>query len=431
MKLQIFQSQKGDCLLLESQDGKNRVLCDGGMAKSMRDVVRAELGKLRTAKKKLDAVYVSHIDQDHISGVLALLEDEVTWRVYDYRKGRAGVTRPKVPRPPEIKALWHNSFSAQLGDLTAPVSDLLAAAAPAMLATRLPRLMSVGEDIYDIATSIPEAIQVSRLAAPEMLGIPLNKLPGQKSKPKLLMLRDKTKAFKIGAMKFTLIGPRQEELEELKEDWSAWLRDNKARIREIDRKLKEKMERMGANGLAAADFSVLAEAEEIVVKGVTTPNLASLMFLVEEDGKRLLLTGDSAGELIVNGLKETGFLKDGHLHVDVLKVQHHGATANLKPDFARQISADHYVFCGNGEHDNPEEKVIDIVFNSRCGKAADLALAPQAAGRPFTLWFSTTGDGKADAHMRKIRKKVEGLAGKSNGRMKVKFNTSASITLSI
>ena len=46
-------------------------------------------------------------------------------------------------------------------------------------------------------------------------------------------------------------------------------------------------------------------------KGVTVPNIASLMFMVEEDGKRLLLTGDGQQDFILAGLKRTGFLDDG------------------------------------------------------------------------------------------------------------------------
>ena len=80
MKLTIFQSDKGDCLLLEAKSGE-LILCDGGMGPSMRDHVRDELAKLRDAKKELELVYVSHVDNDHISGVLQLLQDEVEWRV--------------------------------------------------------------------------------------------------------------------------------------------------------------------------------------------------------------------------------------------------------------------------------------------------------------------------------------------------------------
>ena len=93
-------------------------------------------------------------------------------------------------------------------------------------------------------------------------------------------------------------------------------------------------------------------------KGVTAPNVASLMFMVEEDGKTLLLTGDGQQDFILQGLQRTGYLGDDGIHVDVLKVQHHGSENNMDADFARQVSADHYVFCGNGSHGNPEESVI-------------------------------------------------------------------------
>jgi len=60
-------------------------------------------------------------------------------------------------------------------------------------------------------------------------------------------------------------------------------------------------------------------------KKVTTPNLASLMFLAEENGKSILLTGDGHGDDILKGLAHHQALDaNERLQVDVLKVQHHG-----------------------------------------------------------------------------------------------------------
>ena len=200
MKLQIFQSQKGDCILLESADGR-RILCDGGMAESMREHVRGELSKLRAKRKKIDYAYVSHIDQDHISGILQLLNDELEWRVYDFHKGSGGVKKPAIPRPPEIGGIWHNAFQTQVGKNAGPVADLLAAAAPALLATRIPKYADAGEEMYQIATSIPEAIKVSRLASPDILDIPVNKLPDANGPAPLLMIRDDMKPVQVGSSK--------------------------------------------------------------------------------------------------------------------------------------------------------------------------------------------------------------------------------------
>jgi beta-lactamase superfamily II metal-dependent hydrolase len=56
-----------------------------------------------------------------------------------------------------------------------------------------------------------------------------------------------------------------------------------------------------------------------------------------------------------------------NLHVDVLKVQHHVAEFNIDEEFCRRITARHYVFCGNGEHENPDLDVVDAILNSRLG----------------------------------------------------------------
>jgi hypothetical protein len=76
-------------------------------------------------------------------------------------------------------------------------------------------------------------------------------------------------------------------------------------------------------------------------KSATAPNIASLMLMVEEQGQRILLTGDSQQDIILKGLQTTGFLDTGAVHLAVLKVQHHGSDENLHAQFCRKVSADH------------------------------------------------------------------------------------------
>ncbi|MCZ7009746.1 hypothetical protein OH413_24250, partial [Salmonella enterica] len=108
--------------------------------------------------------------------------------------------------------------------------------------------------------------------------------------------------------------------------------------------------------------------------------------LVEEEGHRILLTGDAHPDMILAGLKQAELLRDGALHVDVLKVQHHGSEHNMSPAFCRAVSADHYLFCGNGAHTNPELTVLDALLAARVGPAGQRARAPEAESRPFTFW---------------------------------------------
>lgn len=437
MKLQIFQSAQGDCLLLEAKD-KSLVLCDGGMRSSIKSHVRNELAKLRNEGRELEYVYVSHIDSDHISGVLQLLEDEVEWRVHDFQQSipDGDPTPPVAPRPPVIKGILHNAFRDLIGiNENTEVEDLLAAAIPSLFATADPRLVDVALELQDIAVSIPEAIRVSRLTAGDALDIPVNRLPGTAGPAKLLFFRDTVQSFNVGTMQFTIVGPGHQELTDLKTGWVTWLRANKEQVRALRKELKRRIEEFG-NGVAGSPFDLRDWNGIPNFKGVTAPNIASLMFMVEEDSKRLLLTGDSQQDKILEGLTRTGFLGNQGLHLDVLKVQHHGSENNLDANFARNVSANHYVFCGNGLHGNPDPGVIDFVFASRRGSAAERTLAPAADGQEFHFWFSTTSAAQEDGSARQrafeeVEERVDQLRQSSQGELVVHFNQDASIELEI
>jgi hypothetical protein len=84
---------------------------------------------------------------------------------------------------------------------------------------------------------------------------------------------------------------------------------------------------------------------------------------------------------IIEGLKRHGKLANKRIHVDILKVQHHGAEANVTQEFCDTVTADHYVFCGNGAHHNPELDVIEGFAEAR------KTLHP---GRKFTFWFTSS-----------------------------------------
>ena len=378
------------------------------------------------------------LDSDHIGGVLRLLEDELDWRIYDHHQARGdnSVKKPDAARPPEIGAIWHNAFRDQVGDDAEDIADLLAAAAPALLASDITTWQEAGEGFYTIATSVKEAIKVSKIVSPRLLGIPVNAIPGAPGPAKLLMVRPGAKAIKIGSMSLKIVGPTKQQLGNLRMGWQTWLRANQKAIKEINNELERRRQRF-ASGIDSGAVDLRDWNGVPDIKGVTAPNIASLVFMVEEDGKRLLLTGDAQHDLILEGLEATGFLEEGSLHLDVLKVQHHGSENNLDWRFASVVSADHYVFCGNGAHGNPDPRVIKDVVNSRLGQdPARLAKSDEAANRPFKLWFSTsasagTGSPSNQAHMKEIETLVRQMAKSSKGQMTFHLNTKPFTTLPI
>jgi hypothetical protein len=159
-----------------------------------------------------------------------------------------------------------------------------------------------------------------------------------------------TKSIDVGrGLKMTVVGPMKPEVEALRQKHDEWLRTWKKK--------------------GSAQESLAAYVDKSV------PNLSSLVVLAEVEGKRILLTGDARGDKIIEGLQLAGLMGQdgsGSLHVDVLKVPHHGSSNNLEPGFFQRITADHYVFSGDGEYGNPERETFEMLFCARRG--ADFTL---------------------------------------------------------
>ena len=81
-------------------------------------------------------------------------------------------------------------------------------------------------------------------------------------------------------------------------------------------------------------------------------------------------SADARGDRIIDGLKSIGLLQPAKsLHVDVLKVPHHGSANNVEEDFFRSVTADHYVMSASGKYDNPDLDTLKM-FSKVRGAAA-------------------------------------------------------------
>lgn len=431
MKIRVFHSGKGDCLLLTSSDGRN-ILVDGGHVTSRGGIdnyspnVAPFLGGMRDNGEKLDLLCVSHIDQDHIGGVLRMLNDEFEWRVFDFQDAEGlDVDEPANPRPPDIDEIWHNSFHEQVSKNRRAIGDAIAAAAPRSLALGLDPV-SHGTNFFDgLATSMKESAQLSRRIGDSQLGIALNETFNKK----LVQSRPGQQPKNIGKFKITVIGPTGKQLIRLRKKWKKWLQSEsgKRQIRSI-------------RGQAGADEELLANGQlnEFLAESigpaigsrssVTEQNVASIVMFVEENNQNILLTGDARDDTIVEQLIESKISdKDGFVHLNVLKVQHHGSDNNFSKGFARRVTADHYIFCGNGEHDNPDHRVVKQVIDSRLGGPSVVSPNPQAS-QPFKLWFSADENvegGDADI-MGDLEEMVRARADNSSGRLKFRFTSNRS-----
>jgi beta-lactamase superfamily II metal-dependent hydrolase len=401
VKLKVFFAGDGDCLLLTSADG-HHALIDGGRTDPFRKNAWPVLQTFAAAGERIDLVIVSHIDADHISGVLWLMRQVAAWTRFDFQTNEGNnpnpkLKPPKVPRPPRIDALWHNSWRAQLGALADPVEALVGRVSDGLETASYkqtrPAMEAIGA-LQDLAESIPDGIDLLRTVDEDT---PVARNAGFKQD--LVMLRDPLHVETLGSMKLRVIGPGKQHLKELQDEWRKWL--DTAAGKKAAREQAEIPTRRDAQGpslgVTGHDFlearaTERAEAEALVTSiaenveiihttdptEVTPPNRASITVLAEESGRTCLLTGDAAEEEILDGLKAAKRLDGGPFRCNVVKVQHHGSEFNLSETFAKQVIGEHYVFCADGANENPDPAVVKTVVETR------LAVDPS----PFTVWFN-------------------------------------------
>lgn len=401
MKLRVFFATDGDCLLLTSNDGLH-VLIDGGRARSFQSMTEPTLQRIADDGEAIELVVVSHIDADHISGILTLLQAVAAWEVYDYQVGdgnNPNFQPPTQPRPPQISGLWHNSWRAQLGELAAPIEALVGRVsaslelAPVDESTSSVPTMQTVESLRDLSESIPDGIELMRLVDDD------TSTPRNVPFKSLVLLMNPPHVEKVGSMDLTVIGPAKKHLERLRGEWRTWMAQHQAATtpgNSVDPGATNLRDADGL-GMGATDFSnalladarsardvitAITSAAEIIhmsdPKKVTPPNRASIVLLAEEGGRTCLLTGDAAEEEILEGLRAAGRLDNGPFWCNVVKVQHHGSEYNLSEMFAGQVLADQYVFCADGAHKNPDPSVVKTIIATRAS----------ADPRPFTVWFN-------------------------------------------
>lgn len=324
--LEALRAKHGDCLLLHfGTAAKPRLaVIDGGPPGVFNDALKPRLAELRAERGlaadeplEIDLMMVSHIDDDHIAGLLQMMR-----KLRDLRESGE-------PEPWRIRRFWHNAFDDLVGNDEVAVGTPTSAVSVASLGglLRLP-----GEEFL---ASVPQGRDFRNLL--RALGLDGNPPFGG-------LVRAGNQTVEIDNLKLTVVAPLDENLTALQKDW--------------DKKIKPILKKEQPT---PAD---LAEAAAYLDKSAY--NLASLVILAEADGKRILLTGDARGDHTLTGLEAAGLLDDdGVIEVDVLKLPHHGSDRNVDTDYFESIVAEHYVISADGKHENPDVATLEMLSDAR------------------------------------------------------------------
>jgi hypothetical protein len=248
-----------------------------------------------------------------------------------------------------------------------------------------------------VIASVPQGRRLRQNA--EALSIPVNRTAPLKG---LVCAPDDAalEADLGDGLTLTILGPKLGPLKKLRMKWDAEIK----RLREAG-----KLDEAGAAGFGD-DRSVY--------------NLSSIIVLAERGGKSMLLTGDSLHAHILDGLRSAGKLDgDGRLHVDLLKLPHHGSMRNIDREFFERVTADHYVISANGRDDNPDLGTLEALTAARKERKAG----------PATVHLTTLVD---EQHPRKdaIEKAIEFIeahATDGNFRLNLRPKQAASVRVDL
>ena len=119
--------------------------------------------------------------------------------------------------------------------------------------------------------------------------------------------------------------------------------------------------------------------------------------------------------------------------------------------FAKRITADHYLICANGEHENPDLRVLEVLLDSRLNADPAKLSANPEAGQPFTIWLNCSTDylekqqaahtakkgapstklAKCIAQFTAIEQQLAAAKQQSNGRLKLKYLKASPLELEV
>ena len=338
-RLTMIPANEGDCLILSygaSETALRHVLIDGGTTGSWKRLKPA-LAAIGARGEEIELMVLSHIDGDHIDGLLKLAQD------------------PALPLAP--KAVWHNGFRQ---------------IEPFLPATGGPGLLGV-----------PNAEKFSVALAAR--GWALNTRFGGSA----ITVEKQASAFAFAGLTLTLLSPGRDKLEAMAIEWKKKLGGaalgpaGEVPLPEAGAMPGSMPGLMpGLLPLAMRPFPAVLDVEALCGPSKhdeAEANGASIALIAEFDGKRVLLGADAHPDQIATTLAANAG-EDGRCRFDLVKLPHHGSQANVTREVIELLDCRRFAFSTSGSkfgHPDPEAIARILKFGNAGTK---------------TFWFNYASD---------------------------------------
>jgi len=338
-RLEMLPAGCGDCLWLEYGEPGNThiVLIDGGekaTAARLTQRLRAALAARGQDSLFIDLLVITHYDNDHIEGVLEVLEKQevpVTFGDIWFNGDQQLATLP----PADAMGLGDLAATAEPGDEDLP-PDLLGDAAAGLAPADL--LGAVEGD------RLSQLLRERRLPWNQTFGGAAVMIPKSGPLPSWDL---------PGGLKLTLLGPGLPKLELL---WKTWQK----KVGTFD-PLKLRRDREGPPDLLGRSDTWPPTWRDAQERDPSVANGSSISLMAEYSGQALLLAGDAHAPSLVTGLDR---LRQERRQADpfplaAFKLPHHGSAKNLSPDLLQRVDCQRYLISTDGSvHRHPDHLAL-------------------------------------------------------------------------
>jgi hypothetical protein len=383
----MLPADYGDALHISYGCGAERhhLWIDGGLVKSYRQNWRPRVRQLAAEGARIDLLVVSHIDEDHINGVRAFVEenqrqakdkdflpiDNVWFNQYRHIRPYASGEEP-VDSALRASVQWPSTE-----DFVEYVSGRATRYAP--LVSRLARTSR--EEM------VPKGVSEGRTLARLLDG----NYPSNEGFAEGAVVReDEPPVVDLpGGAKAWVLSPTKTALGRLFDVWQAYLKE---------RSLEEVLAVRGTGPMTAGEALVPGFVQNLMLwdpepfeaplrgreEDLALPiedlaqrdfeeddseaNHSSIALLFEYADRRLLLTGDAYPSELVEGLKAMGYSPDCPLPLDAFKLAHHGSRANTSGELLDLVDCNRYLISTSGARfDHPDKECLArVIWANRC-----------------------------------------------------------------
>ncbi|WP_455591922.1 MBL fold metallo-hydrolase [Bacteroides sp.] len=338
MEIKILPANNGDCIIIYSDD--RAIVIDGGYGLTYTNFLKPELESFVSQGGHVSLLVVTHIDKDHISGIIKMLREQQQVHTID------------------IHNIWHNSYRHLQNTDMIIVSD-----------------KEEDVNVHDICIEGNEGIQDANAVQGSTLaslilrsGIAWNsQFNGNAVNANIRQEID------IEDFSIKLLSPTTNCLEELKIEWYTELfkkgifqtsHSNEYWDDAFEFLLsKDKPAFISQRRNAGSVFDMENLLKTKYIPDTSVTNGSSIAFVLEEKGKRMLFLGDSASETIVEQLKKIYSDAQRPIWFDMVKLAHHGSFNNSCPEFFNLVDSDKWVISTDGSiYDHPDQETLAYII---------------------------------------------------------------------